>query len=201
MSDHVLDYLDAYYDGELNARLSQKVEKHLESCIECREAYQAMQQLSVELQAFTLPEFTSADRFSSQVMLCLPREQEMPIPEKAFQIGWWMIPVLLISAGVINAAVIMINNTLLWAYQFGWVQTPGYIIPTISLESFFGMILNYLASLFPLSMQWMVFSEHFIRPVLSNLVLELALAILYLCWIAIWWIKHTRQGSGQSSEQ
>ena len=202
MPDHVLEYLDAYYDGELNTRLSQKVNNHLASCPTCQAAFQDMQQLSEHLKAYSLPDFIPEERFAAQVVLCLPREQEKPFPEKAIQVGWWLIPVFLLSAGIVNHAIVAINNALQIASRMGWTPSAAAItIPTLTLESLFSMLLNTLGSLLPASLQWFKITDHIIQLILSNFFLQLALGILYLCWITLWWINHTRQGSGQSTEQ
>jgi predicted anti-sigma-YlaC factor YlaD len=199
MSDHIIAYLDAYHDGELNPRQVQSIESHLAVCPTCREAYLAIENLSAALQEYQTPKFPAADLIASQVALCLPREQAIPVRRKILKIGWWMIPVALLSAWVSLGITGLVNNLLMAAEQMRWLDPASvFVVPSFRFESFFSMFVNFLVSMLPTTMHWVPISENFIRPVLFNLFWHISIAILYLSWIAIWWTQQANQRSGQS---
>ena len=93
MSDHVLELLGAYLDGELHNGQLRKVEAHLDECQTCQEEYQALQALSATLQEAPLPDFPSPERLAADVALRLPRKPVVPVRRKALELGWWLVPV------------------------------------------------------------------------------------------------------------
>jgi len=42
--------------------------------------------------------------------------------------------------------------------------------------------------------------ESFSRTAIPGIFWQVSIALLYLCWIAIWWARHTRQELGQLLE-
>jgi anti-sigma factor RsiW len=72
MSDHVLEWLGAYHDGELHGARRRQVEGHLQGCAECRAELEALQRLSVRLQASPpMPARTPPEQFAAGVRLRL----------------------------------------------------------------------------------------------------------------------------------
>jgi len=63
MSDHVLELLNAYIDGELRGGQLRKVEAHLDECQSCLEEYYSLQALSATLLAAPVPDFPAPERF------------------------------------------------------------------------------------------------------------------------------------------
>jgi len=49
-------------------------------------------------------------------------------------------------------------------------------------------------------LNWAEAAETFTRISLPQFILQVSIAVLYLCWIAIWWARHTHQGHGQLLE-
>ena len=50
------------------------------------------------------------------------------------------------------------------------------------------------------SLQWAELTESFTRNKLPQIVLQVAIALLYLSWIAIWWARQTRREHSQLLE-
>jgi anti-sigma factor RsiW len=72
MSEHVLDWIGAYHDGELHGGRLRAVEAHLRVCAACQTELAALQALTVRLQAIPpRPARTPADQFVAQVGLRL----------------------------------------------------------------------------------------------------------------------------------
>jgi hypothetical protein len=42
------------------------------------------------------------------------------------------------------------------------------------------------------NLQWFELTEGYSRNLLPQLIWQLAIALLYLIWIAVWWTRHTR---------
>ena len=73
MSQHILDWLPAYHDGELSPERQRQVEKHLQACPDCLAELEALDGLSALLKVERMPERISPERFAAQVQLRLPR--------------------------------------------------------------------------------------------------------------------------------
>ena len=119
MSDHILDLLGAYVDGELHGRQLHAVETHLNECDSCRAELQSLQALSNVLKEAPLPEFSSADRFASNVTLRLARRPETSPQRRALEIGWWLVPVGLLVAWIFVNTTIFVSNAVSVASETG----------------------------------------------------------------------------------
>jgi hypothetical protein len=73
MSEHVLDWIGAYLDGELEGDRRRGVEAHLRACADCRAEAEALRSLTARLQAYPPPPArTPPEQFVAQVRLRLP---------------------------------------------------------------------------------------------------------------------------------
>ncbi len=192
MSDHIAELLNAYLDGELNPQQRRKVEAHLEKCPSCVDELEALEALSGTLAEVPLPEFSSPEQLAANVALRLPRTPvKAPTSRKLLELGWWLAPVGLIFAWVFISTFSLASMLINAAGNAGLVE---------SVSLFAGGSVNYTAFLGrfgflePSTLQWLVPSEQFIRQLLSHLIWQVALAMLYLSWIAIWWARQTRPG-------
>ena len=98
MSDHIIELLGAYLDGELHNGQLRKVVAHLDECMACQEEYQALRALSATLREAPLPDFPAPERLAADVALRLPRKPVTPARQRALEIGWWLAPVGFSSA-------------------------------------------------------------------------------------------------------
>ena len=60
MSEHILNWLPAYHDGELPPGRRQRVEAHLQGCPSCRAELETLTELSALLKADPAPQRTRA---------------------------------------------------------------------------------------------------------------------------------------------
>src|SRR5574341_536503 len=97
MSNHVTEWLNAYFDGELHGNRLQQVEEHLAGCVACQMELDSLHNVSQLLQEVPTPEFPSSERFAAQVNLLLPKRPAAATGGKLFEFGWWMIPVGLLA--------------------------------------------------------------------------------------------------------
>ena len=97
---HLKQFLDEYYDGELSPARRRQVEAHLNECAECRAELEEKRQLSALLEEVPLPDaFSSPQLFQAQVALRLERRQA----ERSRYPGaaWHVVPVLLLVGVVV----------------------------------------------------------------------------------------------------
>ena len=198
MSDHILDLLGAYLDGELHGGQLRKVEMHLDECQTCLEEYYAMQALSVTLRAAPLPEFPSPERFAAEVALRLPRTLVKPVSRRALEIGWWMVPVGLIVAWVFFSTTILVSNVVTAAGDFGLLDSTSAGLVAGSSGANYSALLGQFGLLAGNSLEWAEITEAFTRTNVSQIFWQVSIALLYLSWLAIWWARHTRQGLSRS---
>jgi hypothetical protein len=201
MSDHILELLGAYLDGELDSRQLQNVESHLVECLVCQEEYEAMQALSARLQGSPTPEFSSPERLAAEVALRLPRRQSVPTQNKALNIGWWLVPVGLIITWIFISTTTLASDLVTAANGFGLLNSASdWLVSSSSSGGSYASLLGRFGFLEPGTLQWFTFSENITRDFISNHFWQVSIAMFYLGWIAIWWARHTRQGLGQPLE-
>ena len=196
MSNHVTEWLNAYYDGELKGKRLQQVEEHLTECEACQAELESLQGLSALLQEVPAPEFPSPERFATQVNLLLPQKRTSTPGTQLFEVGWWLIPVGLLAVWVFISTAVLLGDAMSVAKNFGLLDSTTASF--ISAQSDTAEVMSTLGQFGMLqgnSLQWAETTENFTRGLFPQIVLQVAVALLYLTWFAIWWTRHTRQMS------
>jgi hypothetical protein len=179
------------------------VEAHLAECEICRAELESLEEVSGLLHQVPVPQFTSPERFAAQVNLRLPHQKAAPTPsgKKILEIGWWMAPVGLLAAWVFISTSFVVNDMLSVANNVGllsnvsnWMMFGGSSIADWSAT------LGQYGILSGNSLNWAETTETFTRTSLPLISLQVSIALLYLSWIAIWWVRRTRRGPGQLLE-
>ena len=200
MSDHVMDLLGAYLDGELHNGQLRKVVAHLDECQACQEEYQALRALSATLQEAPLPDFPSPERLAADVSLRLPRKPVVPVRRKALELGWWLVPVGLVVTWIFISTTVLVSNVVTAAGGFGLLDSASAWLVAGSPGANYSAFLGQFGLLEQGSLEWFTISESFTRTFISSIFWQVAIAMLYLSWLAIWWARYTRQGLGQPLE-
>ena len=201
MPDHVTEWLNAYLDGELHGTRLRTVEAHLAECGVCQAELQSLQNLSGLLHKVPVPEFTSPERFATQVNLLLPHKPVAATGSRLFEIGWWMIPVGLLAAWTFVSTAVLVSNMISAASSFGLLDsTMALWVSGSSNTAYWTSALGQFSLLEGNSLQWFEVTEGYSRNVFPQFVWQVAIALLYLTWIAIWWARRTRQEQGQLLE-
>ena len=200
MSNHVTEQLNAYMDGELNGRQIRQVEEHLAECEPCQQELESLQGLSSLLQEVPAPEFTSNDRFVTQVNLLLPERRNATTRNKILEVGWWMIPVGLLAAWIFISTSSLLSNAVSIADNFGIIDSTSALISDSPESAAWTSRLGQVGVLTGEGLQWAEATESFTRNVLPRFIWQISIALLYLAWIAIWWTRQTLQGQGQPLE-
>ena len=194
MSDHILELLGAYLDGELHGRQLHNVEDHLTMCESCRAELASLRSLSGVLQEAPAADFPSVERFASNLTLRLARRPVTPIQRKALEIGWWMVPVGLLLAWIFISTTSLVSNMVLTADEIGLLDgaSAGLFSGTTD-EAYWSGTLGQFGLLSGDSLQWAERTETFSRTAIPGIAWQVAIALLYLYWLALWWAWRTRE--------
>jgi anti-sigma factor RsiW len=194
MFEHVTEWLGPYLDGELHGSQLRQVEMHLEDCKHCRAELDSLRDLSQLLQEAPLPEsFPSADRFAAQVGLQMPRQPVPANKRSLLEIGWWSIPFAILGLWIFSQVVGELSE---WVWVADRVGLLGNMAVWISPARGFSVLawVNRFG-LLPSGGTWSLaeFGAAAGRQSLSELIWQAIIAIMYLSWLASWWVRHTRQ--------
>jgi anti-sigma factor RsiW len=194
MSDHILELLGAYLDGELHGGQLRKVEAHLEECQNCKEEVQSLQTLSAALHSVPVPNFLAPERLAGNVALRLPRTPAKPMSHRVLEIGWWVAPVGLILSWIFLSTTLVVSEIVSTANELGlWSSAAAWLATASPIEAYWSGTLGQFGLLAGDSLQWAEAAEAFMRTTLPPITWQVSIALLYLSWIAIWWARHTRQ--------
>ena len=130
MSNHVSEWLNAYFDGELTGKLLHQVEDHLAECEACQAELDSLEGLSELLHDVPAPEFTPADRFAAQVNLRIPHKQVVISRKQVMEAGWWMIGLL---SGPVPYFLPVRRLSLVQAEDHSTANPPGHWAGYVSL--------------------------------------------------------------------
>jgi predicted anti-sigma-YlaC factor YlaD len=199
MSDHVLDLLGAYLDGELHGGQLRRVVAHLDECRSCLDEFQALQTLSTALHEVPVPDFPAPERLASEVALRLARDPVKPMRYRFLEFGWWLAPVGLILAWIFISTSLVVSEMVTAANDLGLLgSTSAWLVSGAAARADYSAFLGSLGVLDPGSLPWFTLSESFTRTLISNTTWQVSITLLYLSWMAISWVRHAGQGRGQS---
>lgn len=200
MAKHVTEWLNAYLDSELKDSQVQQVEGHLVECPACREELEALARISSLLHEVPVPEFTSPERFAAQVNLRLPRRALAP-KNKIAEAGWWMIPVGLLTSWVFIGTAYLVSRILSVASELGLLAgASGWLNLGSANPSRWSAALSQFGFLHGNSLDWAISTEALTRNSIPLITLQIAIAFLYLSWMAVWWARRRRQEQDQLLE-
>ena len=201
MTEHVTRWLEAYYDGELKGRRARCVEAHLQTCADCRAEFESLSSLSALLQQAPEPtNLTPAEVFVAQVGLRLSRKPQQPAWKKALQTGWQWVPAGLLAAWIFVQATFLVSGLLTWILRL--IPANGAFASVLSTNtqniSIFEMSSLSGAGFSEVSR----FSLDILRDggplgwgITLNLGLTFLFGLLFLSWLASWWVqKSTENG-------
>ena len=114
-----------------------------------------------------------------------------------------MIPVSLLLLWVFIGSVEVVGRVVSTANEFGLLSlgnAPTWLATGSSNGAVWSGRLGEFGLLSGNSLQYAERTESFTRNNLPQIVWQLAIALLYLSWIAIWWTRHTPRETDQLPE-
>ena len=200
-NEHVITWLPAYHDGELQGRRLQQVDAHLEHCEMCREELSSLRALTALLQTSPAPQaLIQPDHFVAQVGLRLPRRPTRPTWQRALETGWRLIPVGLLGAWVFVQVIFLTSNLVLGALGLGLGgDVAATLLPASQQGSWLNGVLNLssasLNDLGQIGTQLLNEGGPLGWSVTLNMAAMFVIGMLYLSWLASWWaIRHHQNG-------
>jgi hypothetical protein len=201
MPNHVTEWLSAYLDGELHGNRLQHVEAHLAECEACRVELESIERLSGLLHEVPEPDLSLPERFAAQINLRIPPKQVTISRGQVNEIGWWAIPVGLLAAWIFISTAFVLGEVLSAASNFGLVTGVSDWLGSGSSNSvYLSTTIGQMGLLSGNSLNWAKATETFTRMSLPQIIMHVSIALLYLGWLAIWWMRHTHPGPGQLLE-
>lgn len=194
MTQHVTEWLGAYYDGELSSARAAQIARHLESCAACRAEFDALHSLSGLLQESPTAERpTSPDRFCSQVMLRLPARPLRTRRQALLEAGWWSIPLGLLGLLGFAQSTFIIGGMVTLALWLGRIY--GFTLPWLPasqpgrLFELSGFLTQQLG-LTTLSRDvWSLIETVLLGWGILPILLFAVVAVAYWSWLASWWAR------------
>jgi predicted anti-sigma-YlaC factor YlaD len=201
MSNHVTEWLNAYFDGELTGSRLHQVEDHLAECEACQAELESLYSLSGLLQEVSVPGFSSPERLAAQVSLRLPHQPVVISRKQIIEFSWWTIPVGLLASWIFISTAFVIGDILSAASNLGLLSgISGWLGFGLSNDVYLSTTIGQLGLLSGNGLNWAEATETFTRMSLPQVIMQVSIALLYLSWIAIWWTRHQRQQAGQFIE-
>ena len=198
MTEHVKQWLNAYFDGELHGARVSQVESHLAECAECKAELDGLRKLSALLRD-TAPtnEFISTKRFVSNLTLNLPRQPEQTQPRKILEISWWLIPIGILGTWVFLQVTFLLSRLVLIVSDAGLLGNtftvfkgnPSQAQWLETLTWLFGNQLGFNQTV----ISTLNNADLFIQNQGSAFIWQALLATIYLVWLASWWFRQQNQ--------
>jgi hypothetical protein len=195
MTDHIIQWLGAYHDGELRGARLHRVAAHLSECAACRAELEQIRALSALLQeAPSDVAFLPAERFAANMALQLPRRPEPPPARARLEIGWWLVPVGLLAIWVfigityrLGSAVGLVANSGLFDGNLAWLQgDPVQMGWFTTVTNLFG---GQLGAPGREALGALNNFQAFFAQLLQPLLLQALVAAAYLGWLFTWWLR------------
>jgi hypothetical protein len=194
MNTHPKEWLQAYYDGQLNPTRKQMVSEHLARCEDCQKELDELEFLSSLLQESpAASNLLAGDVFVSQVGMQLPRKAARPGIRGSLETGWRLAPFGMLTAWAFVQAVFMVTSILLAGIRL--IPGAGPLLAMLPAES---TSLSAITSMQSLSLLEV---GQFGRQIIGgsgswglafslNVGLTILIGMLYLSWLASWWIRN-----------
>jgi hypothetical protein len=192
MHENMRALLNAYLDGELNGTRLQEIELHLAGCEACQNELKQLRLVSELLQAAPDPEFMPASRFTSNLILRLPRQRMGNLPPKPGPLAWWLVPAGLLAAWFFIQTVFTLTGALTAAQLTGllgqaahWLNGGQETVWFAAVTSLFGSQAGPAQPALSLLNTLNVAGVN----LLDGFLWQALIVLLYWGWLAVWWFR------------
>jgi hypothetical protein len=112
-----------------------------------------------------------------------------------------MIPVGLLASWVFVSTAFILSDVLSVAGNLGLLSgLSAWIASGPANDVYLSTTIGQMGLLSGNGLNWAQSTETFTRMSLPQIIVQVSIALLYISWLAIWWVRHTRQGTGQLLE-
>lgn len=201
MANHVIEWLGAYHDGELDGARLRHIEGHLAECATCQAELDEIRNLSTLLQdTSSIGDFLPSERFVANLALSLPRQPEQPQTPNALKTAWWLIPVGLLGIWLfiditlsLSSVVTLAVDAALLSGNLVWLQgNPLQMQWFATAMNLFG---NQLGAPGREILSVLNDANLFTTQLARILIPQAIFAASYLGWLLFWWLRHQHQPS------
>ena len=195
MNEHVNHLLGALHDGELRGKPLASVENHLATCEICRAELDHLNALSELLLTAPSPSnLSSEDKFVAQVGLRMPRKPAEPAIKRVFNLGWQAAPVGILGVWAFVQSMLLVSGILLIFMRLGLDFEPLtdlIALPSggLTLGMLFGFEGGGISDLGWTAIETLLNGGPFGWGATSYIAFLLILGLLYISWIASWWVR------------
>ncbi|MBN1876414.1 MAG: zf-HC2 domain-containing protein [Anaerolineae bacterium] len=198
MEQHVTAWLGAYHDGELYGHRLRRVEAHLAQCESCREELETLRSLSSLLQMRPAAETRlSEERFVAQVGLRLPQQPAQSAWWRVLETGWRLIPLGTLGAWAFVQTAVIVAIVVMLVAQFdisGGLLTELRPVSTHHTWIELGLgVLGIPPDVFTQMLPVLSWVSMLGRYLMISLFLFVVMALVYLSWLASWWVRRQHQ--------
>jgi len=194
MPEHITPQLNAFLDGELDARTRAEAQAHLETCQSCRVELEALRRVSHILRNAPQPDFMPAETFKDRLMLQLPRRDEA-LPEAAHtnsRLLPWMVPALILACWIFIQVTLNLSGLIALAGRLGvmegtlaWAagspqQTQWFAVAQLAASNLVGVQV-------PIGLKLLNNAGVFANSVVTPLLWQAGTAALYWGVLAMVW--------------
>lgn len=185
MNLHIEPWMDAYLDGELNALQRRHADAHLAACPHCRAELARRRALSgLMLSVPGAPQTKSAERFRAEVSLQMQRRPAAPRRIAWGQVAFNAVPLALLAALVFIEIVAALSSlvTLVPGLEpvVGSVASP--LQGLLALPAPYDGLVSLAGWLTPFQWNW-----------ITIVVAPIVIGLLYLSWLAGWWVLQQKE--------
>lgn len=195
MDEHVLNWLGAYRDGELQAALENRVRDHLAVCAKCRQELTSLENLSGLLRSAPVRGPDPA-RAAARLIAHLPDREESLSNHASKGTIWWFIPILVVVIALILQIAMSMTLFMLLADWAGLGGSLGSLFPGLAQASISTQSWSSLLDLGlqgdPRAILGLVDSvRQSVDFLFVGLTWQLALAFVYIAWLVAIWNKRS----------
>ncbi len=201
MTEHVLEWLNAYLDGELGSFRLHQVESHLERCSACRAELDQLHKLSNMLQETPPPvKFTPSDRFAANLKLRLPRKPQVLHGRKTAGMSGWLVLAYLVLIWFFLQGVLLVNTLVSTADLVGLMPAGTALLESAPPHNllFSAPLVFFSGNLGEGSRTVLSFFDGISvlgSGVLTSLLLQVGIGAIYIGVLVFWLLRQQKQRS------
>jgi predicted anti-sigma-YlaC factor YlaD len=195
----VLEWLNAYMDGELGSFRLHQVESHLTRCSACRVELAELRKLSSLLQETPAPvKFTPSDRFIANLKLRLLRKSQVLRRRKTVGVSGWLVLADLMLAWFFIQGLLLVNTLVSTAGLVGLMPSGTALLGSAPQHNllFSAALMFFSDSLGEGSRTVLNLLDGisvFGSNVLTVVLLQVGIGVIYITVLAFWLLHQRKQ--------